>query len=169
MKKILIIILALLIMVIIISKKEYNLTEDAIRFRVIANSNSSKDILIKQIVVNELSKILFKKNNNIEDMREEIINNIENIQDTIDTIFIKNNYNLPYNINYGLNYFPEKEYNGKKFKEGNYESLVIEIGESKGNNYWCILYPPLCMVDDNFDNKEIKYKFKVAEILEKLF
>lgn len=168
MKKILIIILALL-MVIIISKKEYNLTEDAIRFRVIANSNSSKDILIKQIVVNELSKILFKKNNNIEDMREEIINNIENIQDTIDTIFIKNNYNLPYNINYGLNYFPEKEYNGKKFKEGNYESLVIEIGESKGNNYWCILYPPLCMVDDNFDNKEIKYKFKVAEILEKLF
>ena len=56
---------------------------------------------------------------------------------------------MDYKVNYGMNYFPVKKYDGVTYKEGNYESLVVSIGEAKGNNYWCILYPPLCMIDDN--------------------
>lgn len=168
MKKIFLIILAILTL-LVISKNNYNLTKDAIRFRVIANSNSAKDILMKEKIVNSLSNILFKDQNNKEDTKNYIINNISNVEKNIDNLFEENNYDMKYNINYGLNYFPEKVYNGIKFDEGNYESLVIEIGNAKGNNYWCILYPPLCMIDDNFDNEKVKYKFKVVELLKNLF
>lgn len=168
MKKIFLIILAILTL-LVISKNNYNLTKDAIRFRVIANSNSAKDILMKEKIVNSLSNILFKDQNNKEDTKNYIINNISNVEKNIDNLFEENNYDMKYNINYGINYFPEKVYNGIKFDEGNYESLVIEIGNAKGNNYWCILYPPLCMIDDNFDNEKVKYKFKVVELLKNLF
>ena len=150
-------------------KPQENLTKDAIRFRVIANSNSSTDIMMKMKVVNELSQILFKKEKNIKSTREDIINNIENIQNRIDDLFKDNDYNEKYIISYGLNHFPEKKYKNQTFKEGEYESLVIEIGEGKGNNYWCILYPPLCMIDDNFDNSEVKYDLKIVKILKELF
>ena len=75
---------------------------------------------------------------------------------------------MTYNISYGLNHFPKKEYNGQVFSEGDYESLVIEIGEAKGNNYFCILYPPLCMIDED-KTDEVKYDFKIVELLKKLF
>ena len=55
-----------------------------------------------------------------------------------------------------------------QFEAGEYESLVVEIGEAKGNNYWCILYPPLCMVDYEKDEK-IEYKSKIYEVLSKWF
>ena len=168
MKKIITIIL-ILFLIIIISKKEYNLTEDTIRFRVIANSNSSKDILNKEKVVSDLSGILFNNKKDINNEREYIINNLELIQSRIDDLFKSNNYDKNYNVNYGLNYFPEKEYNGKIFKAGNYESLLIEIGEGKGNNYWCILYPPLCMVDNIKEREKVEYKFKILEIFKKIF
>ena len=167
MKKILII-ACILAISLVLFKDDYSLTKDAIGFRVIANSNSAKDILMKEKVVKSLSNILFKDSKNKIETKNNIVDNISNIENNIDYLFKENNYNVNYNINYGLNFFPEKEYNGIKFKEGNYESLVIEIGEAKGNNYWCILYPPLCMIDDN-KNEEIKYKFKVIELIKKLF
>lgn len=167
MKKIIIIIL-LILGIYYLSEDNYDLSKDAIRFRVIANSNSTIDILIKEKVVNKLSTLLFDKEETKEQTREHIINNISNIQKEIDKIFKSNNYDKTYNISYGLNKFPEKEHNGVKYKAGNYESLVIEIGEGKGNNYWCILYPPLCMKEETNEEK-IEFKFKIIEVLKNIF
>ena len=161
--------LFIILVIIFLSDNQNNLTEDAIRFRVIANSNSSTDIIMKMKVVNVLSKTLFKKEDNIEMTRENIINNIENIQNDINQVFTENNYNMNYNISYGMNHFPKKKYNNQIFKEGEYESLVIEIGEGNGNNYWCILYPPLCMIDENLDDEEVKYDFKLIKVIKNLF
>lgn len=168
MKKILVIIIVLATL-FLLTKNNYDLTKDAIRFRVIANSNSTKDIIMKQKVVNSLKKIVFKENNTKEETRNNIINNISNIENSIEDLFKTNDYNETYNISYGLNYFPKKEYNGETFDEGEYESLVVEIGEAKGNNYWCILYPPLCMVDEEYEPSKTKYKFKIYEIIKGLF
>ena len=168
MKKIFLILIILLGILLVSQKDKYDLTKDMIRFRVIASTNSVKDIKMKELVVNELSKIIFNgSNDSINDKREQIINNMSNIENKIDDLFKSNNYNETFNMSYGLNHFPEKEYEGIKFKEGDYESLVIEIGEGKGNNYWCILYPPLCMIDE--DNKNIEYKSKLLETLKELF
>ena len=166
MKKLLIIIL-FVIGVILFNVENYS-NNDAIRFRVISNSNSSKDILMKEMVVNKISKYVFNDYNDKDVTRKNIINNISNIEEEIERLFNNNNYNMKFDVNYGMNYFPVKKYNGITYKEGEYESLVVSIGEAKGNNYWCILYPPLCMIDDNFD-EEIKYDFKILEIFKKLF
>ena len=48
-------------------------------------------------------------------------------------------------INYGKNYFPEKNYKGITYEAGEYESLVISLGEAEGNNWWCVMYPALCI------------------------
>ena len=167
MKKI-ILIISIILVIILLSNNNYNVTNDMIRFRVIANSNNSEDIIMKEKVVKTLSNLLFKNNDSIEDTRNNVISNINNIENRIDKLFKKNKYDMTYNISYGLNHFPKKEYNGQVFSEGDYESLVIEIGEAKGNNYFCILYPPLCMIDED-KTDEVKYDFKIVELLKKLF
>lgn len=167
MKKI-IYVLLIVVMILVVSKPRYNLSGDMVRFRVISNSNSFKDVMMKEKVVNELSTLLFIDSKSINKTRENIVNNLDKVKSSIDKIFDDNDYDMKYKVKYGMNYFPEKEYNDIKFEAGNYESLVVEIGEAKGNNYWCILYPPLCMVDYEKD-KKVEYKSRIAEILSNLF
>ncbi len=169
MKKIVIIIGMLITLFLIIKSEEtLMIPNESIRFRVIANSNDKKDIEIKEYLVNEIiskeSDIFNQKD--IKDSRKNISNNIDNVKKVVTNTFEKLNYNKKFDINYGINYFPKKEYKGIKYNEGYYESLVITIGEGKGNNYWCVMFPPLCMIDEeNLDNAE--YKFKITEIIEK--
>lgn len=167
MKKI-IIVLCLLIGIYLYSYDEVKISDDSIRFRVIANSNSEEDIYIKKLVVNELSKTLFKSSD-IESTRENIISSLSDIEKRINKIFVNNNYDKTYNVIYGMNEFPEKEYNGIIYEKGLYESLVVEIGDASGNNYWCFLYPSLCLIDYENDTDEIKYKSKIIEFFNKLF
>lgn len=166
MKKVLIILLILIS--IILLNRNNDISNDIIRFRVIANSNSSKDILIKEKIVSEISDLIFVDNKSIEETRKNINNSIPTIESKIKKVFESNDYDKDFKISYGLNKFPKKEYEGIEFEEGEYESLVIEIGEAKGNNYWCMLYPPLCFVDNNKEDN-IEYKFKLLEALKKLF
>ena len=65
-----------------------------------------------------------------------------------------------------MNYFPEKIYKGVKYPEGNYESMVVEIGNASGDNYWCVLFPPLCMIEAK-ESEDIEYKFFISEIINK--
>ena len=164
MKKFLIIII-IVFGILLFHKDENYISKDSIRFRVIANSNSVMDIMMKKLVVSELSTILFK-DNDIDSTRKNILQNIAIIDNKIEELFKKNNYDMNFNILYGMNEFPKKEYNGIVYDEGLYESLVVEIGEAKGDNYWCFLYPSLCMIE--LDN-EVEYKSGIVEFINDLF
>lgn len=168
MKKIIIIIVVILIGYLL-SIVEYNKSEDIIRFRVIANSNSKEDIIMKEKVVKELSGVLFIDSQNIDDVKNNIYSNLENIDHKIDKLFKKNNYNKKYNILYGLNEFPKKVFMNKIYDGGLHESLVIEIGEGKGDNYFCILYPSLCMIDYENREENTNYKSKIMELFDNIF
>ena len=76
--------------------------------------------------------------------------------------------NYSYNIDYGMNYFPEKEYKGVKYKEGEYKSLLVTLGKGEGDNFWCVLFPPLCMMETE-EKTEVEYKFLIKDTLEKYF
>ena len=76
------------------------------------------------------------------------------------------NYNTTFTINFGDNYFPKKEYKDVIYEEGNYESLVVTLGNGEGDNWWCVLFPPICTLEVE-ENKDIEYKFFVKEIFEK--
>ena len=71
--------------------------------------------------------------------------------------------NYSYKVNYGDNYFPEKTYKGVKYNSGNYKSLVVTLGNGEGDNFWCVLFPPICNIDTNYSNH--KYKFLIKEIV----
>ena len=99
---------------------------------------------------------------------EKIKNNIPLIEENVKQIFSENNYDMTFDINYGLNYFPEKEYRGLKYNEGYYESVVISIGKAEGDNWWCVLFPNLCLVDlETKDN--VEYKSWIVEKINKIF
>lgn len=173
MKKILIVLVVLTMFLIYneVKEKPIIIPDTAIRLRVIPNSNTSLDQNMKNQVKKYLEQDTYKKLeniNNINDARKIINNNLDNIDKSINNIFKKNNYNMDYNINFGYNYFPEKEYKQVKYKEGYYESIVITIGDGKGDNWWCVLFPNLCLVDLE-NNEKIEYKSWVAEKLNKIF
>ena len=152
---------------IIFNKKEEDIIipSNAIRFRVIANSNTVQDQQNKLLIKDKLEKEIYnliKDANSTNDVRDVISSNM----DAIDKLVKE--YNVPYNINYGLNYFPTKNYKGVMYKAGDYESLVITLGEGMGNNFWCVLFPPLCLLDNNEEDiSDIKYQSFVKNILKK--
>ena len=173
MKKILIVLVVLTMFLIYneVKEKPIIILDTAIRLRVIPNSNTSLDQNMKNQVKKYLEQDTYKKLeniNNINDARKIINNNLDNIDKSINNIFKKNNYNMDYNINFGYNYFPEKEYKQVKYKESYYESIVTTIGDGKGDNWWCILFPDLCLVDLE-NNEQIEYKSWVAAKLNKIF
>ena len=166
MKKI-IIITAILIGILCINKSKVLIPEESIRFRVISSSNTNEDIRIKKKIVKSLkNKIYSIESNNIEETRNNINNEIKNIEEIINSILVKNNYQKGYSINYGNNYFPKKTYKGIEYEAGEYESLVITLGEGNGNNFWCVLFPPLCKIDNNIE--DVEYKSFIVEIINKL-
>lgn len=173
MKKI-ILILTLIIAVFIykeIKNNEVIIPDTAIRLRVIPNSNSVLDQNMKNKVKKYLENNtynLIKDEDSKEVAREKIKNNIPKTKEDIEQIFNENNYNMNFSINYGLNYFPEKEYRGLKYEEGYYESVVISIGKAEGDNWWCVLFPNLCLID--LENTEDNaYKSWVIETINKIF
>lgn len=141
---------------------------ESIRVRVVANSNNQNDQKIKETLKNNIKPAIYsllKDAKNINEAREILKRNIPNIKVEIEKNLKLQNTNMSYNINYGQNYFPKKEYKGIEYDEGNYESLVITLGNGKGENWWCILFPPLCMIDEK--TSEVEYKSIVMEILNK--
>lgn len=165
MKKIIVFLFIFMIISIVINEKENILIpKDAIRFRIIANSNSEEDQNLKLTIKSDLEEELYDIVSSAK-TKKEARKIIENNIDKVDSILKK--YNVHYDISYGNNYFPEKIYKGIKYSEGNYESLVIKLGEGLGKNWWCVLFPPLCQLDNvkNLENNE--YKFFVNDIINK--
>lgn len=166
MKKI-IIVLFLFTMILFINKgkEEYIIPDSAIRLRVIANSNTFEDQATKMEIKNNIENLLkvdlISVQNKVE--AQQLLNQkIPEIKNMI------NNYNLSYNLNYGQNYFPEKSYKGIKYEAGMYESLVVTLGEGSGENWWCVLFPPLCLMDATAtEAKDVDYQFFVKNMFEK--
>lgn len=165
MKKIIVILFILIVLSVGINEKENILIPDnAIRFRVIANSDTNEDQKMKLSIKTEVEKELYKliKNaKNIDEARKIISNNLEKV----DKILEK--YNIEYDINFGDNYFPKKIYKGIKYIEGNYESLVITLGKGLGKNWWCVLFPPLCLLDEQNNLKNAEYELYATKLINK--
>lgn len=170
MKKI-VIILGIIMFFTINNSKTENIIipNEAIRVRIIAHSNEQVDVSAKENLKIEVEKIIYdllKDITDIEKARNVLKENIDNIDVQIEKNLKKQNYNQIYTINYGLNYFPEKKFKGVTYQEGYYESLVVTIGKGEGENWWCVLYPPLCMIETE-KIEEVEYKSFVSEILNK--
>ena len=173
-RKLILIILTIVTIYVVynnVKAEEIVIPNTAIRLRVIPNSNNLLDQEMKAKVKEYLETNLYKNFanvNNIDEARIMINNNIPKIEEDITSIFNENSYNMNFKVKYGNNYFPEKEYKGITYKEGYYESLVVEIGEAKGDNFWCVLFPSLCLLETE-ETTDVEYKLGVLELINKIF
>lgn len=143
----------------------YDYKDKLIRFHVIANSDSDKDQKLKLKVRDEVISYLQPKlenSNSIEESEKIIKNEYKTLENISKKVISKNGYN--YTVKVGLEYsnFPAKQYSSVVLPAGKYKALRIIIGEGKGKNWWCVMFPPLCFVDEqnNVIDKETDEKLK---------
>lgn len=162
MKKI-IVFLFLCASLILFKSDDSTYINNAIRYRIIANSDNFNDQKIKWDINREIIPIINKMDSSSKDkMSSSIIESIPHI----DSIVSK--YTSNYSINYGDNYFPKKEYHNVTYEEGYYPSLVITLGNSDGHNWWCFMFPPLCALEASKDEiSDVKYEFYFKKIINK--
>lgn len=168
MKKLIVIIL-LAVIVILSNKNEETvmIPSSSIRMRVIANSNSKADQEEKIIVKSKLEEIIsnmISSHETIDEVDNDITLNKDNIDNKLIEEMKDNNITVSYNSNYGENYFPEKEFKGVIYPSGNYKSFVVTLGEGKGENWWCVMYPPLCLIDEK---DEYTYRSLIKDTIDK--
>ena len=188
----------LLFIYIFISAQSYvsavskNLSEAVFRLHVIANSDTAEDQDLKLKVRDALLEYMNTICSNCT-TKEEAISiatlNQDNFQQIAEKTIIENGYNYPVKISISNCFFPTKNYGDISLPAGLYDALRVEIGESKGQNWWCVMFPSLCFIDissgivdeeakdsleDNLENESytiisdnespnIKFKFKLIE------
>ena len=122
-----------------------------IRFHVIANSDSEEDQNLKLKVRDGIIDYLQPKlleSNSIQESELIIKREYDEIEKISKNIIMENGYN--YDIKVGIDYsqFPTKQYSNVVLPAGEYKALRVIIGDGNGKNWWCVMFPPLCFVDE---------------------
>lgn len=130
----------------------YNLSDSVFRLHIIANSDSSADQELKLKVRDKIIEYMNTLTSNSSD-KKDVISIVNNHLDSFKEIALntikENGYNYDVNIEIGNFHFPTKSYGDISFPAGNYDALKIEIGDAIGQNWWCVLFPPLCFVNSS--------------------
>lgn len=163
MKKVIPILFMFVLMYSLTHVSELVIPTDAIRFRVIASSDNSEDQLKKIMVRDAVEELLneeMSSSKSSSDAYQNLENSLPKIKDTV------NKYTSNYHLSLGENYFPTKEYKGITYPSGNYRSLVITLGNGNGHNWWCVMYPPLCLLESKKTNtSDVEYRSFFKDIL----
>ena len=148
-------------------------TEDIVRIHIRANSNSSEDQSVKLKVrdrVVEYITPLIADCNNGSDVKLCLEKNLNNIKNVVDDELGVNGFSYQSNARINNEYFPSRAYGGNVFPADYYDALIVELGSGKGDNWWCVAYPPLCFVGyENNESGNIQYKSKIIELINKYF
>lgn len=167
MKKILIIIAVIISILCINKKDEVIIPSNAIRFRVISSSNTIEDQTIKNKVSKNIQEKIYeltKNSSSYIETKKVLDTNYEYLKNSIEEELKSNNVSYDYRLNIGRNYFPSKQYKGIKYDAGYYDSVTIELGNHEGLNWWCIIYPPLCLIDE--DTSDVEYTTLARELID---
>lgn len=176
-----------------------NVKDEIIRFHVLANSDSKEDQELKLKVRDEVIKYLeplLKNSKSIDESREILNKNNSKVINIANKVIKDNGYSYTVKTELKKENFPEKVYGNIILPQGEYEAYRILIEKAKGQNWWCVMFPPLCFVDvtkgevayeetekrmeETLKNdgkkvvleegkEDVKMKFKVVEIFENIF
>lgn len=195
------VILILLSLFILISAISYvdavsnNIADSVFRLHVIANSDSKEDQELKLKVRDELlsyMNIISEDSASKQEAMQIANEHKEEFTQIAEKVIKENGYNYTVNVQVGKADFPTKYYGDITLPAGTYDALKVQIGEAKGQNWWCVMFPPLCFVDvstgivpdnskqelkqslddEEYDlisktnDNEISFKFKIVELFQ---
>lgn len=139
------------------------------RIHIRANSNSQSDQNIKYAVKQEISNYLtplLAKCNDKAAAYKVVENNLNNIKQISDRVLDEKGYKYKSSTKITREEFPLRSYGEFSLESGEYDALIINLGTGEGDNWWCVVYPPLCFIGGESNNEEkITYKSKIAEII----
>lgn len=178
--------------------RELNYEEVAdklIRFHVIANSDSEEDqalkLKVRDKIIDKMS-IKLESVESLDDAREILNSSIEEVNSIAKEVIAEEGFDYDVKTMLSNENFPDKIYGDYIFPQGNYEAYRVIIGSGEGQNWWCVMFPPLCFVDEskntvdsskledsiksiesedehNNENNKVIYKFKIIEVFNKIF
>jgi len=137
------------------AKEAMVIPNEAIRLRILADSDLEKDQNIKRLIRDEVNKEIttwVQELTSIEAAREVIKSRLPEIQAIAERVVTAEGANQSVKTEFDKVQFPTKLYGKFLYPAGEYEAILITIGEGEGANWWCVLYPPLCFLD--FSNGE---------------
>lgn len=143
------------------------------RLHVVANSDSDEDQQVKLKVrdaVLEATKDGILECKNAKEAEEYIDENLEIIVATANDTLEENGFDYSAQAAVGTYHFPDREYQGVTYPEGDYRALRVELGDGDGQNWWCVMFPPLCISELTADGDgETEYTSFFAELFHELF
>lgn len=145
------------------------------RLHVIANSDSDEDQAVKMQVRDAVLEATMEgilECKNAQQAQEYIQENLEIIEETANETLTENGFDYPAMAQVGTFSFPEKTYQDVTYPEGDYQALEVTLGKGEGHNWWCVMFPPLCLTEiDTLDEDmtEVEYTSFFAELFEDLF
>ena len=172
-----------------------DIADSVFRLHVIANSDSKEDQDLKYIVRDDLLSYMNEICSNCKTKQEAIdivTENKDKFEEIAKSTIKERGFSYDVRINIGNFEFPTKNYGDISLPAGLYDALRVEIGEAKGQNWWCVMFPPLCFVDvtsgvvpeeskevmeenlseeefalvSDSSNNELQFKFKLIEFFQ---
>jgi len=141
--------------------------DNTLRLHVLANSDSEEDQALKLAVrdaVVAYTGELAENCDNIKDACELYSSHLASIRDEAQMVVYEKGYYYNVSVSLGKEYYPEKEYDGVRLPEGRYTSLKVNIGNAEGQNWWCVLFPPLCVEAAEAEEELIETGFTPGQI-----
>ncbi len=164
-------------------KTSESISNKVLRLHILANSDSSEDqnvkLMLKNYLLDETSELF--NGNNLEENINIAIDNTEFIRQICDEFLEKLGIDYNTTVSVANEYFETRVYDDFTLPAGNYEALKIQLGEGEGHNWWCIIFPSVCLsacstsLDDYLSDEEMELvtseytpKFKIVEIYERI-
>lgn len=154
------------------STTQKRLADECVRIHIRANSNCDSDQSVKLKVRDKIVEYLEPRLEGCIDKQaalEVLCNEKESLTKIANAALYDNNFDYKARVEIKNEYFPDRQYDEYLFPEGNYDALIVYLGEGEGDNWWCVAFPPLCFVPSSDSGEKIVYKSWVKQWLDKLF
>lgn len=146
-----------------------NTPTEYLRIHIRAQSNLTEDQNVKYAVKDKIVEYLTPMVSDCKSLAEVkgiVSNNLDGIVSVANGVLTTYGMEYTSSARISTEYFPTRDYDGVIFPEGEYQSLIVDLGSGKGDNWWCVLYPPLCFGGQG--TGKVKYKSLIAEWIERI-
>ena len=144
-----------------------------LRIHIRANSNSEVDQSVKYKVKEQIVELLtpyIAQSTSLNEAKKAVSKNLDKVCRVADQVLCQNGFSYTSRADIRVEEFPTRSYGNVTLEAGSYDALIVELGEGAGDNWWCVMFPPLCFVDaEGSGQNTIKYKSKIVELIKKYF
>lgn len=149
----------------------FEVKNECIRIHVRANSNNAIDQSVKYQVKDSIVEYLtpyVSGATTFDEAKNIVGTKLQEVERVANQVLVNNGFYYGVRANLTREQFPARKYDGYTLEAGVYDALIVELGDGVGDNWWCVLFPPLCFSPKGSGNT-IEYKSKLAELCQSIF